>query len=505
MKIKRITFISAILLLFAYSAETTAKEPKVISLKKGESLVMPVQDDIYEVKMIIKDLNGKVIGAPLRCGPANVRVDYYCAYTAAEDCTVSFDGIEDKAIFFDKYYVTDKEVPMANPKPELHYRPRFGWMNDPNGSFYHNGVWHLYFQHNFTHAQGLNQCWGHAVSKDLYSWEQCDVALYPDSMGNIWSGTCVVDENNVAGFGADAVLAFYTPTTTNDYRQCIGLAYSNDGGMTFTKYSGNPVIGYRDTNGFRDPKVMWCEKAGKWLLIATRDLWLDVYASDNLKDWTLWSTIDNPFGKGSTIGLECPDLFPVKYGDKEKWVLLVSTPGKPGVDYAVAYSIGDFDGKNFTSETDGWVDYGFEFYAAQTFNHAAEPTMIAWACNWKYLYQEPAVGIGYRGECSVPRRLFLTDYAGKLVLGSYPVESILTKGKSYMEEKEVDQGATIKIGDATYTFNSESLAISRGSENTTAPLEQRAKHKILIIRHERLTEIFIDGGAIALTNRDRVI
>lgn len=475
-----------------------------LRLKKGETLVMPVEDSFTWARMFVKDKSGDAVGPDFYyVSPSKTVIDYYTFFKADQDVTIEFSDLPDDALFWSNFKITTEAGPMANPSPKLHYRPANGWMNDPNGCFYHDGKWHLYCQNNPLSAQSQNNSWGHGVSTDLYNWEQCATALSPDKVGLMWSGTCIVDEKNVSGFGANAVLAYYTPTTNDGvYRQCIAMAYSVDGGYTFTKYNGgNPILTYRPSGGFRDPKVIWSEKAGKWLLIATRDSFLEMFSSTNLVDWTEYGRIENPLGHE---GLECPDLFPLKYGDGEKWVLLTSTPGRAGVGYAVAYSIGEFDGKNYKKETGGWVDYGFEFYAAQTFNHAPVPTVIGWASNFKYLYAEPAKGLGYRGEMSVPRKMFLMNYNGGIILGTYPVDQVLEKGAEYIQKKTVSDGESLKIGIATYAFNGSKLSVSRSwnNESTEAPIESRASHDVLIVRYEKLTEMFIDGGAVALTVRD---
>ena len=109
--------------------------------------------------------------------------------------------------------------------------------------------------------------WGHAVSADLVNWTHLPIALYPDELGTIFSGSAVIDWNNTSGFG-DAenppLVAIYTGHSATEQTQHI--AYSLDTGRTWTKYAGNPVISIGSCN-FRDPKVFWHEATGRWIMV----------------------------------------------------------------------------------------------------------------------------------------------------------------------------------------------------------------------------------------------
>ena len=240
-------------------------------------------------------------------------------------------------------------------RPQFHFTPEKNWMNDPNGMVYYDGEYHLFYQYNPFGYRWGHMSWGHAVSPDLVRWEHLPVALLEENGVMIFSGSAVVDWKNTSGFGRDGkppLVAIYTGHYTEKPLQNQHLAYSNDRGRTWTKYAGNPVldIGVQD---FRDPKVMWHEPTGKWIMAVSlpADRKVRFYGSPNLKDWTLLSE----FGpSGAVKGIwECPDLFPLRIEgtSKSKWVLIVnigaySVAGGSGCQYFV----GDFDGSTFTAE-----------------------------------------------------------------------------------------------------------------------------------------------------------
>ncbi len=220
-------------------------------------------------------------------------------------------------------------------RPQIHFSPQKGWMNDPNGLVYHNGVYHLFYQHNPNEPVWGPMHWGHATSKDLVHWKEQPIALYPDSLGTIFSGCAVVDKDNTAGFGKDALVAIYTnhshelEKAGSDKFQTQSIAYSNNNGKSWTKYAGNPVLKNPGIRDFRDPKVMWYEPSKKWIMtLATLDH-ITFYSSADLKNWKE----ESKFGKG--IGAhggvwECPDLVPMYDNGKKVWLLIVNlNPGGP--------------------------------------------------------------------------------------------------------------------------------------------------------------------------------
>ena len=241
---------------------------------------------------------------------------------------------------------------------QFHFTPPSGWMNDPNGMVYHEGEYHLFYQHNPDSTVWGPMHWGHAVSKDLVHWEHLPIGLYPDSLGTIFSGSAVVDLNNTSGLGTPEnppLIAIFTYHNTeaeragrNDF-QTQGIAFSLDKGRSWTKYEQNPVLPNPGIRDFRDPKVMWYEAEQKWVMaLAVADR-INFYSSKDLKNWEHESDFGEDIGAHGGVW-ECPDLFPleVEGSEEEKWVLLVSiNPGGPNGGSATQYFIGDFDGEHF--------------------------------------------------------------------------------------------------------------------------------------------------------------
>ena len=248
-------------------------------------------------------------------------------------------------------------------RPQVHFSPSQKWMNDPNGMFYLNGEYHLFFQHNPDDSIWGPMHWGHAVSKDLMHWEELPIALYPDEQGTIFSGSAVVDWNNSSGLGSKEnppIVALYTYHNAAmekqgriDY-QTQALAYSLDNGRTWKKYAGNPVIENPGIKDFRDPKVMWHETTQEWVMVLAQKDHIGFYSSSNLKDWSLQSTFGEEIGSHGGVW-ECPELLrmPVEGSDEYRYVLLVSiSPGGPNGGSATQYFVGDFDGKHFVLDPD---------------------------------------------------------------------------------------------------------------------------------------------------------
>src|SRR5574344_161478 len=307
-------------------------------------------------------------------------------------------------------------------RPQIHYSPAKNWVNDPNGMVYVDGTWHLYYQYNPYGNDWGNMSWGHATSTDLIHWKEQKVAITKTDLGDIFSGSCIVDKDNVAGFGKNAIIAYYT--AASQYQQ-QAMAYSTDGGATFVQYSGNAVIPSTQAD-FRDQKVTYYEPAKKWIMsLATgNNHTVEFWSSTNLKSWTQESTftIDNVnSNKGQW---ECPDL--IKMGDQ--WVLLVNVnPGGPTLGSACMYFVGQFDGKNFTVNSDTypkWVDYGMDNYAEVTWNNAPDGRLISisWMNNWQYAGAVPCTP--WRSAFSLPKELALTEYNGEQLLTSKVVGEI---------------------------------------------------------------------------------
>ena len=270
-------------------------------------------------------------------------------------------------------------------RPQYHHSPAYGWMNDPNGMFYKDGEFHLYYQFNPYGSQWENMTWGHSTTKDLIHWEAQPIAIEPDAIGSIFSGSCVVDKNNTSGFGKGTIVAFYTSAGQH---QTQSMAYSTDNGKTFKKYENNPIL-TSDIPDFRDPKVFWNPEIQKWNLILAAGQEMRIYSSPNLKDWTYESSFGKEYGNHDGVW-ECPDLMKlqVRGTDKQKWMLICNiNPGGPFGGSATQYFVGEFDGHKFTCDTKPevtkWMDYGKDHYATVTFDNAPDgrKIAIAWMSN----------------------------------------------------------------------------------------------------------------------------
>ena len=334
-------------------------------------------------------------------------------------------------------YADTVSIPGEKFRPEYHHTPTWGWMNDPNGMFYKDGVWHLCYQWNPYGSQWGNLAWGHSTSTDLVHWKHEGTAIAPDGLGLIFSGSCVVDKDNTAGFGKDAVVAFYTSA---DKSQTQSMAYSTDGGRTFKKYEGNPVI-VADVPDFRDPHVFRHEPSGRWIMILAAGQEMRIYSSADLKAWTYESSFGREYGAHGGVW-ECPDLFelPVEGTGEKKWVLLCNiNPGGPFGGSATQYFTGSFDGHRFTCDTDPgvtkWMDYGKDHYAAVTFDNAPDNrrVAIAWMSNWQYANQISTTE--FKSANSIARDLYLFRDGGNCYLGSRPSAEIETaRGKAAVSE-----------------------------------------------------------------------
>lgn len=318
-------------------------------------------------------------------------------------------------------------------RPQIHYTPNANWINDPNGLVYDNGTWHLYYQYNPYGNEWGNMSWGHATSSDLVHWQEQPVAMTPNELGDIFSGSIVVDKNNTAGFGAGALVAIYT--SAGEHQQ-QSIAYSNDGGLTFTQYSGNPVIANTEFGGFRDPKVFWHNESSKWIMTATRAIedwnWdafrIVFYASDNLKNWDFLSEFNIDCPRAKKGQWECPDLIKLPYNGSDKWVLIVSSnPGGVAGGSGTMYFVGNFDGQNFTADNLDyplWLDYGADNYAGVTWSNTPDgrTIYIGWMNNWKYANSVPCDP--WRSAMTLPRQLTLVDMNGTPVISSEMVTEL---------------------------------------------------------------------------------
>lgn len=337
-------------------------------------------------------------------------------------------------------------------RPTYHHTPVYGWMNDPNGLFYKDGEWHLYYQHNPYGSQWENMHWRHSVSRDLMTWEDCGEALAPDGLGTIFSGCCVVDNDNTAGLGKGAIIAFYTSAGENQ-TQC--MAYSTDNGQTFTKYPGNPVI-TSNVPDFRDPHVFWHKETARWIMILAAGQEMSIYSSADLKSWKYESAFGHGYGNHDGVW-ECPDLMklPVAGTDKEKWMLVCNiNPGGPSGGSATQYFTGEFDGHKFVCDTKPevtkWMDYGKDHYAAVTFDNAPDNrhVIIAWMSNWQYANQVPTMQ--YRSGNSIARDLHLYEHNGDTFVGVVPSKEVDAKRGKAVVKNFSGKKKTFDASDGAY-------------------------------------------------------
>ncbi|MCE3254422.1 MAG: hypothetical protein K0Q67_3442 [Cellvibrio sp.] len=320
-------------------------------------------------------------------------------------------------------------------RPKLHYSARANWINDPNGLFYKDGIYHLYYQMNPDDSVWGNMHWGHAISPDLLHWEELPIALdaEPDGLGYAFSGGAVIDWNNTSGLG-DGVNPPIIATFTQHSKEAVqvqSIAYSTDGGQRFVTYAGNPVIANPGIKDFRDPKVIWHAPTESWVLALVAGDRAQFYVSTNLREWTFASEFGASNGAHGGVW-ECPDLFPLTCADtgETRWILTISiNPGGPNGGSAMQYFVGQFDGLVFTAEhTDTrWLDFGTDFYAGITWDglqsSGDERIMIAWMSNWQYANKTPTES--WRGAMSLPRRMALREVAGQYRVASEPHANLI--------------------------------------------------------------------------------
>ena len=435
-------------------------------------LLLPVQEsaEVSNIKVIGSSRQLKTLNVRL----ANNHIDYYVPL-----CLQEFD--DEKGLMLDVHvngtYRTDGGIStfscwknmsfsdtfdMKNReqyRPVYHHTPAYGWMNDPNGMFYKDGVWNLYFQHNPYGSQWENMTWGHSTSTDLVHWKFQGDPVQPDALGTVFSGSAVVDKENTSGFGKGAVIALYTSAGES---QTQSMVYSTDNGKTFTKYEGNPVI-TSNVPDFRDPHMFWNEDIKKWNMILAAGQHMEIYSSDNLKDWKLESSFGETYGNHGGVW-ECPDLMKMKVRgtNKEKWMLICNiNPGGPFGGSATQYFIGDFDGHKFTCESKPevtkWMDYGKDHYATVTFDNAPEGrrVAIAWMSNWQYANQVPT--LQYRSGNSIPRDLGLFEYKGETYCSVVPSPE-MTAARSKKATKSLSESCEMVVnpkGNATITLSND--------------------------------------------------
>ena len=534
---KRTVILMVAALLVTLSADAQVK-PMVLSenhamvrLETGNKYVLlPVEEKAENANVRVINSDNQTTRRPnVRLAVDNV--DYYVPFVIKDGQTLDiiFSGdrrktgpIKDFACWKEMKFSNDFDTTNREKfRPSYHHTPLYGWMNDPNGMFYKDGEWHLYYQYNPYGSLWENMTWGHSVSKDLIHWEALPLAIEADAIGTIFSGSCVVDKNNTAGFGKDAIIAFYTSAAES---QTQSMAYSTDGGRTFTKYDKNPVVTFNAPD-FRDPKVFWYEGTNRWIMMLAVGQEMQIWSSANLKDWNKESSFGSEYGCHGGVW-ECPDM--LKIGDK--WVLICNiNPGGPFGGSATQYFVGDFDGKKFTCESmpkvTKWLDYGKDHYATVSFSNAPDGriTVLAWMSNWQYANQVPTKQ--FRSANSIARDLGLFKDGEETYVSVTPSKEMLAvrgakiKKPSATCEIIVDVKGTMELtlsnakGEQvvmSYDAQKQTFAMDRSKSGdcsfseafaatTVAPTHGNLKQLRIFVDNSSI-EAFDADGKMAMTN-----
>ena len=521
---------------------------------KDKYLLIPVEDQAVE-NSVQFSVDGNPIGEPMTIRIAQNKIDYWVP--------IDIESYKGKKVTLTFAVAKTTDMGLAEIKqageynfnysekyrPLYHFTPQYGWMNDPNGMVYADGTYHLFYQYNPYGARWGNMHWGHAISKDLVNWEYQPTAIAPDKLGAIFSGSAVIDHDNTAGFGKGAMIAIFT--SAGD-RQTQSIAYSLDGGKTFTKYEGNPVLSDANIIDFRDPKVFWHAPSKQWVMSLATTQTITFYGSKNLKEWTRLSEFGEGLGGHGGVW-ECPDLFPLTYEGKTKWVLFVSiNPGGTNGGSATQYFIGNFDGKTFTPDAMNyplWLDYGRDNYAGVTWSNVpaadGRRLFIGWMSNWDYANEIPTVN--FRSAMTVARTLRLAHNGEHLVVASEPVKEVesLRRDPLSLADKTTsdtvtfenllpnNQGAyeltfTVTPNDTdsfsfsientkgevlTYLFDiaNKTLSVDRSKSSVAfnanfaetlikAPLTAKKSYTVRLLVDKASTELFVNNGEVVQTN-----
>ena len=533
MKKLLLTMMAAVTMLMGATAQVKytvlGDKHAMLKVKQGENyLLLPVQET--EEIAAIAVLNGdNDMMKRLNVKLAIDRVDYYVPLDlkGAKLLDIEFHGDRRQkgAVgefvcwremkYAAKFDTTNRE----HFRPIYHHTPQYGWMNDPNGMFYQDGVWHLYYQWNPYGSQWENMTWGHSTSRDLIHWEAQPTAIEADWLGSIFSGSCVIK--------GDEVVAMYTSA---GHHQTQSLAFSKDGGRTFQKYAGNPVLTTSDVADFRDPRPFWNEDIKAWNLILAAGQEMRIYSSKDLKEWKYESSFGKEYGNHGGVW-ECPDLFEIrneKLGMRN-WVLICNiNPGGPFGGSATQYFVGQFDGHKFTCESmpkvTKWLDYGKDHYATVSFYNAPENrhVVLAWMSNWQYANQVPTKQ--FRSANSIPRDLDLFEYDGNIYCGVTPSKELLTlrdkvvknvprTGEIVVDTKgscevvlsnHLGEQVVMKYDAAAKTFSMDrTRSYASFSEAfpcvTTAPVYGNMKQMRIFLDNSSI-EVFDAEGRMAMTN-----
>lgn len=397
-------------------------------------------------------------------------------------------------------------------RPQFHFTPPSMWMNDPNGMVYHNGEYHLFYQHNPDSTVWGPMHWGHAVSKNMVYWEHLPIAIYPDSLGTIFSGSAVVDVNNTSGLGTaenPAMIAIFTYHSEEKSKagrkdfQTQGMAYSLDNGRSWTKYKDNPVLPNPGIPDFRDPKVIWHEASRQWVMILAVVDHVELYGSADLKIWKKLSEFGKKYGAHGGVW-ECPDLFPLQMDGTQKWVMLLSiNPGGPNGGSATQYFVGNFDGKTFTSDnpasTTLWVDQGKDNYAGVTWANVPQSDgrrlFMGWMSNWQYANIVPTQT--WRSAMTIARELSLKKLPEGIRLISRPVkelasirgESVELPAQTVNGEADLTKGLSVPVTTSELVLTFDSII---NSKDFGIELSNKQGQKIWIGYEPARKQFYID-------------
>ena len=452
----------------------------------------------YYVPFIMKPYEGKTVSFVVRQNmPRNMSGQNQRSRTQTPKPLML-----DKVIMSDVFDNSNRE----KHRGTYHFSPAYGWMNDPNGMVYKDGEWHLFYQYNPYASVWGNMHWGHAVSLDLISWKHLPVAIAPDGLGTIFSGSAIVDYDNVSGFGEGAIVAFYTSAGDS---QSQSVAYSTDNGRTFKKFAGNPIVTSQKGN-FRDPKVIWHEETSKWIMVIAAGNEIEFYSSDNLTDWTFESAFGSEYGCHAGV-FECPDLLEleVEGTDTKKWMLIVNiNPGGPSGGSATQYFTGDFDGKTFVCESSKdkvkWMDYGKDHYATVAFSNAPEGrnVVMAWMSNWQYAAVVPTMQ--YRSSNSVPRDLSLYVQDGEHYAKVVPSPEVYALRKDKVSKK-IGSVSKVRSYDGLIEpydncFEIEITVTPRNAEKFTMELYNEKGERVAMIYDFKSNEFVMDRRESGLTS-----
>ena len=418
---KRVIF--ALVALYALSAQAAELSFKV----KNKYLNLPIsqQEQRHRLTFQAKGVDDLSVVARLSADPEYWVFTDLTAYMG-KTLTITYDGPEDAlAMAYQADTIRDaQKMYHERNRPQFHFTSRRGWLNDPNGCIWHDGLYHLYYQHNPFEREWENMTWGHATSPDLLHWTEQAPVLFPDTLGTMFSGSAVFDKDNTSGFGTkkNPPLVFaYTADRSDREVQCI--AYSLDGGMTLHKYEGNPIIDSHDkwqTHDTRDPRLFWWQ-GGWWVLVLNERNGHSIYTSTNLRDWTYQSHVNGFW--------ECPDLFPLPVDGNPsdvRWVMLGASN---------TYMIGSFDGKTFTPESGKHRFSMGAIYAAQTFNNTPDGRRIQ--IGWANIEHR---GMPFRGQMLLPTELTLHTTKDGIRLVSKPIAEVASLLKPlYASDKALSE------------------------------------------------------------------